>query len=251
MVLFELSIIFFGLLFLIPLSYRQLYEYERGIVFTLGRYSRQMDPGPNFIIPFIEEVRKVDMRLKTLDIPKQEVMTRDNIPIMVNAVIYFRVEKPLDVLLKIEDYIFAVSQYTQTALRDVVGDSELDKVLTERENVADAIKKIVDSETSTWGVDISSIKIQEMEIPADMKRALAKQAEAERDKRANIIISEGELAASENLRKASENLSKSPAAVHLRTLQTISGIAGDPSEKINWIIPMELITALQKIAEKK
>ncbi len=248
---FELFALFIALFFLAAMSYRQLYEYERGIVFTLGRFSRQMEPGPNFIIPFVEEMRKVDMRLKTLDIPKQEVMTRDNIPIMVNAVIYFRVEKPLDVLLKIEDYIFAVSQYTQTALRDVVGDSELDKVLTAREEIAESIKKIVDSETSTWGVDISSIKIQELEIPADMKRALAKQAEAERDKRANIIISEGELAASDNLRQAAENLSKSPAAIHLRTLQTISAIAGDPSEKINWVIPMEIVTALQKIAEKK
>jgi len=178
---------------------RLLYQYERGVVFTLGRFSTVKEPGLNWIIPVIQTMQKVDMRIKTADIPRQEVMTKDNIPILVNTVVYFKVEKPADVVIKIEDFEYAVRQFTQTALRDVVGNSELDKVLTEREEIASNIKKIVDSETSNWGVDIESIKIQEIELPAEMKRAMAKQAEAERERRAVIIAAEGELKASENL----------------------------------------------------
>ncbi len=158
---------------------------------------------------------------------------------MANTVVYFRVEKPADAIIKIEDFEFAVKQYTQAALRDVVGNSELDFVLTEREKIASSIRKIVDAETSGWGVNIESIKIQEIELPAEMKRAMAKQAEAERERRAIIIAAEGELKASENLRKAADNLSKSPAAVQLRTLQTIRDIAADPSEKIVLFLPSD------------
>jgi len=158
-----------------------IYEYQRGVVFTLGKFSGVRGPGITFIIPVLQEIRIVDMRITTTDVPKQEVMTKDNVPVMANTVVYFKVEKPEDAVIKIEDYKFAVSQYTQTALRDVVGNSELDVVLTQREQIADEIKKIVDAETSEWGVDISSIKIQEIELPAEMKRAMAKQAEAERD----------------------------------------------------------------------
>ncbi|MFH1510500.1 MAG: slipin family protein [Candidatus Woesearchaeota archaeon] len=224
-------IVFWGL--------RLLYQYERGVVFTLGKYSHIKEPGLRWIVPIIQSMRKIDMRIKTADIPRQEVMTRDNIPVLVNAVVYFKVEKPADVIIKIEDFEYAVKQYTQAALRDVVGNSELDFVLTERVKIGSSIKKIVDAETTDWGVDIESIKIQEIELPQEMKRAMAKQAEAERERRAMIIAAEGELKASENLKKASENLSKSPAAVHLRTLQTIRDIAADPSEKIVLFLPSD------------
>ena len=226
-----------------------LYQYERGVVFTLGKYSGTRDPGLTLVIPILQTMRKVDMRIKTAEIPRQEVMTKDNIPMLVNAVVYFKVVNPKDAIIEIEDYVFAVRQYTQAALRDVIGNSEMDFVLTEREQIAQSIKEIVDSETSGWGVDVESIKIQEVELPAEMKRAMAKQAEAERERRAMIIASQGELSASENLRKAAENLAKSKGALHLRTLQTIRDIAADPSEKIVLFVPSDLGRAIGSLVE--
>jgi len=237
----------FVILVLAFTAVKVIYEYQRGVVFTLGKFSGVRGPGVTFIIPILQEMRIVDMRITTTDVPKQEIMTKDNVPVMANTVVYFKVEKPDDAVIKIEDYHFAVSQYTQTALRDVVGNSDLDSVLTDREKIADSIKKIVDAETSEWGVDISSIKIQEIELPAEMKRAMAKQAEAERDRRATVIKSQGELQASTNLMKAAANLSKSEGALHLRTLQTIAEIAADPSEKIVIFLPTELKGLIEKL----
>ncbi|MDP2924069.1 MAG: slipin family protein [Candidatus Omnitrophota bacterium] len=239
--------------FLIVLSkgIRVLYQYERGVVFTLGKFSHLKEPGLNWIIPVFQTMRRVDMRIKTVDVPKQEVITRDNIPMLANTVVYFKVENPADAIIKIEDYVFAVRQYTQAALRDIVGNSELDFVLTEREKIADSIKKIVDAETGGWGIDIESIKIQEIELPAEMKRAMAKQAEAERERRAMIIASDGELKASENLRLAAENLAKSPMAIQLRTLQTIRDIAADPSEKIVLFLPSDLGDLVKRFTNKE
>jgi regulator of protease activity HflC (stomatin/prohibitin superfamily) len=230
--------------FLLLSSVKLLYEYERGVVFTLGKYSGTRNPGVNLILPVLQTMEKVDMRIKTVDIPRQEVMTRDNIPMLVNAVVYFKVMDPEAVIIKIEDHLYAVRQYTQAALRDVIGNSEMDYVLTEREQIAESIKDIVDSETSGWGIDVESIKIQEVELPADMKRAMAIQAEAERERRAMIIASQGELTASENLRQAAERMASSPGALHLRTLQTIRDIAADPSEKIVLFVPTDIGTAL-------
>lgn len=238
-----------ALVFLLFSAIKLIYQYERGVVFTLGRYSGTRNPGLTLVIPIIQTMRKVDMRIQTADIPRQEVMTRDNIPMLVNAVVYFKVVSPEDVIIKIQDHVFAVRQYTQAALRDVIGNSEMDFVLTEREQIAQSIKEIVDSETSGWGVDVEAIKIQEIELPAEMKRAMAKQAEAERERRAVIIASQGELSASENLRQAAENLSKSKGALHLRTLQTIRDIAADPSEKIVLFVPSDLGRALGSVIE--
>ena len=239
------------LLWILPAGIKLIYQYERGVIFTLGRFGGIRNPGLTLIVPIIQTMRKVDMRIKTADIPRQEVMTRDNIPMLVNAVVYFKVVDPEAVIIKIEDHIFAVRQYTQAALRDVIGNSEMDSVLTERETIAESIKKIVDAETSGWGVDVESIKIQEVELPAEMKRAMAKQAEAERERRAMVINSQGELTASENLRKAAEQLAKSPGALHLRTLQTIRDIASDPSEKIVLFLPSELSDVVSALAGKK
>jgi regulator of protease activity HflC (stomatin/prohibitin superfamily) len=216
---------------------RLLYEYERGVVFTLGKYSGTRDPGLTIVIPIFQTMQKVDMRIKTAEIPRQEVMTRDNIPMLVNAVVYFKVIQPEEAIIKIEDYAFAIRQYTQAALRDVIGNSEMDFVLTERESIAQDIKEIVDAETDGWGIDVESIKIQEVELPAEMKRAMAQQAEAERERRAVVINSQGELEASMNLQKAAQALAESPGAMHLRTLQTIRAIAADPSEKIVLFMP--------------
>ena len=238
-------------LFLLFTGVRMLYQYERGVVFTLGKFSNIRNPGLTFLIPVIQTMRKVDMRIKTAEVPRQEVITKDNIPMLVNAVVYFKVINPESAIIKIEDYMFAIRQYTQAALRDVIGNNDMDFFLQERENIAGAIKDIVDSETSEWGLDVESIKIQEVELPAEMKRAMAKQAEAERNRRAVIIASQGELSASENLRQAAENLAKSEGALHLRTLQTIRDIAADPSEKIVLFLPSDLGEVVKKTTGRK
>jgi len=221
-------------------------EYERLIIFRLGKYKRTIGPGVVYIVPVIEKSRKVDLRIVTADIPRQEVITRDNIPVLANTVVYFKVEKPSDAIIKIENYAYAVRQYTQAALRDVVGNMELDSVLTERDKIASDIREFVDKETNEWGIDIKSIKIQEIELPAEMKRAMAKQAEAEREKRAAIIASEGELASAKNLAEAASIMASQPGAMQLRTLQTIRDISQDPSEKIVIFMPSEIGNILKK-----
>ena len=225
-------------------------EYERIVVFRLGRYKRTMGPGVVYVLPVIEKARKVDLRIITQDIPRQEVMTRDNIPVLANTVVYFKVERPEDAVIKIENYVYAVRQYTQAALRDTMGTMELDQVLIERDQIAQDIRNIVDKETSEWGIDIKGIKIQEIELPAEMKRAFAKQAEAEREKRAVIIQSEGELQAAKNLADAASKLSKESGALQLRTLQTIRDIAQDPSEKIVIFMPSDITEIANKIVKK-
>ncbi|MCG3260045.1 MAG: SPFH domain-containing protein [Candidatus Heimdallarchaeota archaeon] len=230
---------------------RVILEYERIVVFRLGRYKRTMGPGLVFVIPILESARKVDLRIITQDIQRQEVITRDNIPVLANTVVYFKVERPEDAVIKIENYAYAVRQYTQAALRDTMGTMELDQVLTERDRIAQDIRNIVDKETNEWGIDIKGIKIQELELPAEMKRAFAKQAEAERAKRAIIIQSEGELHAAANLAEAASKLSKDKGALHLRTLQTIRDIAQDPSEKIVIFMPSDLTEVAKKVVGKK
>jgi len=237
--------------FLLFAGLRMLYQYERGVVFQLGKFKNIRKPGLTYVLPILQSMRKVDMRIKTAEVPRQEVITKDNIPMLVNAVVYFKVINPESAIIKIEDYMFAIRQYTQAALRDVIGNNDMDFFLQEREKIAGSIKEIVDSETFEWGLDVESIKIQEVELPAEMKRAMAKQAEAERNRRAVIIASQGELSASENLRKAAENLSKNKGALHLRTLQTIRDIAADPSEKIVLFLPSDLGETISKIASKK
>ena len=226
-------------------GFRVAMEYERLVIFRFGRYKRTIGPGIVFIIPVVEKAKKIDMRIITQDIPRQEVMTRDNIPVLANTVVYFKVENPEDAVVKIENYVYAVRQYTQAALRDSFGSMELDEVLTERDRVAKDIRQIVDAETADWGIDIKGIKIQEMELPAEMKRAFAKQAEAERDRRAMIIKAEGELEAAKTLAEAAKIMASEPAALQLRTLQTIRDISKDPSEKVVIFMP----TGLQGLAD--
>lgn len=239
-------------LFIIALrSIKVLPQYERGVVFTFGKFTGIRNPGLTFLIPIAQIMRRVDMRLATAEVPRQEVMTKDNIPMLVNAVVYFKVIDPESVIIKIEDYIFAIRQYTQAALRDVIGNNEMDSVLMERLQIAEAIREIVDAETSDWGVDIESIKIQELELPAEMKRAMARQAEAERERRATVIASMGELEASKNFRAAAEELSASPGALHLRTLQTIRDIASDPSEKIILFMPSNMANMVEAFTTQK
>jgi regulator of protease activity HflC (stomatin/prohibitin superfamily) len=245
---------FYLILFLFILvvsSIKIIQEYERGVVLTLGKYSYTLSPGLKIVIPVIQQLIKVDMRLRAVDIPRQEVITKDNVTIGVNAVVYFKVEKAEDAILKIEDYPYAVSQYALAALRDVIGGAELDTLLSERERISSEIKKIVDEETSSWGVDVVSIKIQDIELPAAMKRAMAAQAEAEREKRAIIAKSEGEVIAAENLKRAAEILSSVPGGLSLRTLETIEKIQPDPSKTVIFALPVEIFEGLKSLAKYK
>lgn len=225
-------------------------QYERGVVLTLGKYSGTLQPGLNILIPVLQRAIKVDMRITTSDIPQQEVITKDNVPVGINAVVYFQVKKPEDAVLKIQDYTYAITQYAQTALRDIIGGVELDGLLTERQKIADEIKTIVDQETTDWGIDVTAIKIQDIEVPADMKRVMAKQAEAERERRATIIRSQGELSASENLNKAMERLGKS-GAISLRTLQTIESTTANPANTVVFAVPVEIIEGFKKLVSSK
>ncbi len=221
-------------------------QYERGVVLTLGSFTGVLNPGLRIVIPVIQRLIKVDLRITTSDIPQQEVITRDNVPVGINAVVYYQVERPEDAVLKIQDYGYAISQYAQTALRDIIGGVELDTLLTEREKLAEEIKIIVDKETAEWGVNVVSIKMQDIELPADMKRVMAKQAEAERERRATIIRASGELSASENLKKAMENMSAS-GAISLRTLQTIEATTANPANTVVFALPTEILAGFKNL----
>ncbi|MDP2789841.1 MAG: slipin family protein [bacterium] len=238
-----------GLLFLIA-GIRVINQYERGVVLTLGKYSHTKTPGLSYVVPIFQRMIRVDIRITTSEIPQQEVITKDNVPVGINAVVYFLVEGPEAAVLSIQNYAFAVNQYAQTALRDVIGGFELDTLLSARDKIADEIKVVVEQETKKWGIDVTSIRIQDIELPADMKRVMAKQAEAEREKRAVIIKAEGELIAAENLGKAAGVLMTSPGALSLRTLGTIEKINPDPSKTIIFALPVEILEGFKALAGK-
>ncbi|OGY45157.1 MAG: hypothetical protein A2744_00730 [Candidatus Buchananbacteria bacterium RIFCSPHIGHO2_01_FULL_44_11] len=225
-------------------------QYERGVVLTLGKYTGTRQPGLTWIFALlgIQKIIKVDLRVRTVDVPQQEAITKDNVPVGVNAVVYFQIEKAEDAVLKIQDYTFAVAQYAQAALRDTIGGVELDALLAERDRIAEEIKKIVDVQTDDWGINVSAVKMQDIELPADMKRAMAKQAEAERERRATIIRAQGELKASENLRLAAENLSV-PGAISLRTLQTIESTTVNPANTIVFALPIEVLEGIKRVTQ--
>jgi regulator of protease activity HflC (stomatin/prohibitin superfamily) len=231
------------------LSIKVINQYERGIILTLGSYSKTLNPGLNFVIPLIQRLIKVDIRITTVDVPKQEVITKDNVPANINAVVYFQVEKAEDAVLKIQNYAFAVAQYAQAALRDVIGGVELDTLLAEREQIAQSIQKLVEEETTAWGVDVTAIKIQDIELPQDMKRSMAKQAEAERERRATIIRAEGELKASENLKKAAQNLEA--GGISIRSLQTIESASTNPSSTVVFAAPIQILEGFKSLLGKK
>lgn len=239
-------LVLFILFVLIP-GLRIVNQYERGIVLTLGRYTSTRKPGLNLIVPYIQTMRKVDVRSTPIDVPKQEVITKDNVTIGVDAVVYFRVITAEKAVLETTNYTYATSQFAQAALRDVVGNVELDDLLSQREIVSQKIKEIVDAETDKWGIDVENVKIQNIELPQDMKRAMAKQAEAERERRSNIINAEGEKAAAQTLAEAAQILAVTPGAINLRTLNTLERISTEPSQKTTVLFPVELTDALRAI----
>jgi len=224
---------------------RVIYEYERGVLFTLGRFSGLLNPGVVWIAPVLQSLRKVDLRVKAVDIPEQEVVTRDNVSIKVNGVVFFKVENPEKAVLNVENYRRATILYAQTVLRDVIGSHDLDDVLQKREQIGEIIRKIVDEISNEWGIRIVAVKLQDVIIPENMKSIIARQAEAEREKRSNIIKSEGELIAAQNLAKAAEIISKTPAALTLRVLHTLSDTK-DPNQKVLLILPIELLEFLRR-----
>ena len=230
---------------------RIINQYERGVILTLGKYTGTYQPGLRWVCPAIQRIIKVDIRITTVDIPRQEAITKDNVPVGINAVVYFKVEKAEDAILKVENYSYAVSQYALATLRDIIGGVELDILLTEREKIASDIKKVVDTETAPWGIDVTAIKIQDIELPAAMKRAMAAQAETEREKRAIIIKAEGEVKAAENLQKAAEILGAIPGGLSLRTLGTIEKLQPDPSKTVIFALPVEILEGLKSLTEAR
>jgi regulator of protease activity HflC (stomatin/prohibitin superfamily) len=236
------------ILIIIITGLRIINQYERGVVLTLGKYTGMKNPGLRLIIPFgIQNLIKVDVRTINIDVPKQEVITKDNITVGVDAVVYFKVIDASKAVLEINNYSYATSNFAQAALRDVTGNFELDELLSKREEISQQIKEIVDSQTDKWGIDVESVKLQNIELPADMKRAMAKQAEAERERRAAIISAEGEKAAAKAVSEAAKLLAETPGGLKIRTLQTLEKISTDPSQKTVILLPDEAIEATRKL----
>src|SRR3989344_4286233 len=239
------------LAFLLFASFRVLREYERGVVFLLGRFWRVKGPGLIIVIPGVMQMVRVDLRTVVMDVPPQDVISRDNVSVKVNAVVYFRVIDPERSIIQVEDYYSATSQLAQTTLRSVLGKHELDEMLAERDKLNLDILKILDTNTDAWGIKVSSVEIKHVDIDPTMVRAIAQQAEAERTRRAKIIHAEGEHQAAEKLVQAAELISKSPQALQLRYLHTLSGIAGEKSNTIVFPLPMDLITPFLEALKKK
>lgn len=235
---------------LLVLSIRIVQQYETALVFTLGRYSRTLNPGLNLIIPIIEWTRSVDMRVLTRDIPKQQVITKDNVPVTINGVVYFRVLKAEPAILEVQDYNYAISQYAQAALRDVVGGMTFDDLLAERQKIGEEIEKIVAKESANWGLDVNAIKIQDVDVPEDLKKMMSRQASAEREKRATITKAEGDKLAALNLADAAKTMATSVGAMQLRTLQTIDGLGPTASNTVVIAVPMELMQLAKTLNDK-
>jgi len=232
-------------------AFRVLREYQRGVIFQLGRFWKVKGPGLIIVVPVIQTMVRVDLRTIVMDVPSQDVISRDNVSVKVNAVLYFRVIDPERAIIQVEDFDAATSQLAQTTLRSVLGQHELDEMLASREKLNSDIQKILDEQTEAWGIKVANVEIKHVDLNETMIRAIAKQAEAERERRAKVIHAEGELQASQHLLEASQVLSKQPQALQLRYLQTLTEIAGEKNSTIVFPLPMELITPLQKILEKQ
>ena len=232
-------------------SIRQINEYERGVRFLLGKYDGIMEPGWRLVIPIIQSYQKVDIRVRVVDVPDQDAITKDNVSVNVNAVLYYQVQKAEIAVVKVENFTYAVSQLAQTTMRDVVGEVTLDELLSQRDIISARIREIVDKATEEWGVQVVSVDLKHIELPEDMKRTIAKQAEAEREKRADIIKAEGELASAENMAKAADILAGSPGAIHLRTLQSINDISSDQSNTVVFAVPLEILRAIEGMGKKQ
>ncbi|MDD5071576.1 MAG: SPFH domain-containing protein [Patescibacteria group bacterium] len=239
------------IIFIILISLKQINQYERGVRFTMGRYQGIMNPGWRIVIPIFQTYKKVDMRVKAVDVPDQKAITRDNVSVMVNAVIYYKVSFAEKAIIEVEDFRYAISQFAQTTMRNIVGEATLDELLANRDKIADRIREIVDKETDEWGLKVNNVELKDVSLPEEMERVIAKQAEAEREKRAVIIKAEGEVAAAENMSKAARMLSSSDGALHLRTLQSINDLSSDQSNTIIFAVPLEVLRAFEGLKDDK
>lgn len=242
-----IGFLIFAAIAIVAMSLRIVNQYERGVVLTFGRYTGIKEPGWRLIFPVVQQMIKVDVRSTPIDVPKQEVITKDNVTVGVDAVVYLRVIDPSKAILETTNYVYATSQFAQAALRDVTGNAELDELLSSREAISEKIKEIVDSETDKWGIDVENVKVQNIELPQDMKRAMAKQAEAERERRAKIIAAEGEQMSATKLGEAADIIGKHPIALQLRNLQVLTEIAVEKNSTI--VFPAQFMDTVQSVKD--
>ena len=231
-------------------SLKVVKEYERGVKFTLGKYAGMMKPGLRMVFPVIQSWERVDLRVKAVDVPDQDCITKDNVSVRVNAVLYFKVSEAEKAIIGVENYFYATSQLSQTTMRDIVGEVTLDELLRERDEISKKIQTIVDKASDPWGIKVESVDLKHVELPDNMKRTMAKEAESEREKRAVIIKAEGEVMAANNMAKAATTLAKAPGALHLRTLQSINDISSDQSNTIVFAMPVEILKAFERFGKK-
>ncbi|MBN2518495.1 MAG: slipin family protein [Candidatus Altiarchaeota archaeon] len=244
-----LAVVLFFLIIIVLASIRIVMQYEVGLVFTLGKFSGTRRPGLNFIVPIFQAMHKVDMRVRTIDVPDQDAMTMDNVSVKINAVLYYKVVDAMKAIIEVENYNYATSQLAQTTMRDVVGAVILDDLLSKRDQVSDKIQLLVDKATDPWGIKVTSVDLKHIELPTDMVRVMAKQAEAEREKRAVIIKAEGEKIAAKNITEAAKTLSTTTGALHLRTLHTINDLSSDQSNTVIFAVPLEVLRAFEAVGD--
>lgn len=236
-------------LFIILISIRQVQEYERGVKFTIGKYTQTVEPGWRLILPIIQGMQKVDIRTKAVDVPDQEAITLDNISIRINAVIYYKVKDAARAIIEVESYYYAISQLAQTTMRNIVGTVDLDTLLKSRDDIATNIRNIVEKASDEWGISVEAVELKDIRLPDDLKRTMAKEAEAEREKRAVLIKATAEKEAAQNLMEAAGMLAQSPGALHLRTLQSINDLSSDQSNTTIWMVPIEILRGIEKISD--
>ncbi len=238
------------ILFVILISVRQINQYERGVKFTLGKFSSIMKPGWNIVLPIFQSYRKVDIRTKAVDVPEQDAITKDNVSIRINAVIYYKIFDASKAVLEVENFYYAVSQLAQTTMRNAVGEVSLDELLSEREKISQKICDIIDQATDPWGIKVENVELKDVALPEEMKRVIARVAEAEREKEAVITKAKGEVEASNNLALAAQKLAENPVAVHLRTLETINDLSSDQSNTIVFAVPLDVLNAFNTYNKK-
>ncbi len=239
--------IIIGIIFLAIILIKQVDQYEKGLMFTLGKFTGEKQPGWRIVIPIIQKLQKVDIRVKAVDVPDQEVITRDNIPVSINAVVYYKVVDAEKAILEVENFFYAVSQLAQTSMRNSVGEKTLDELLQKRAEIAEQIKLELDAKTDPWGIDVQALELKDVIIPEQLKRTISKEAEAEREKRAVIIKADGDRIAADNLAAAAQKLNEVPGAMHLRTLQAVNDLSSDQSNTTIWMLPIEVLETIKSI----
>ena len=245
-----MGVLIFLIIIVLMTSVRQINQYERGILFTCGKFSRVLEPGWRLVLPIFQFFKKVDIRTKAVDVPEQEAITKDNVSVKINAVVYYRVNDPGKAICEVEDFYYAVSQLAQTTMRNIVGSATLDELLSEREKISTDICSVIDKATDAWGIKVENVELKDVSLPEEMKRVIAKVAEAEREKAAVITKAAGEVEAANNLAEAANIMGSTPGALHLRTLATLNDLSSDQSNTVIFAIPIEVLKALEGIGKK-